>query len=296
MIGAGMVALGQIALSLRRRGSSPGEGRLDRREGRILARGFLVYALAAFVMALLAGIAFEMTPARLAGFVLFAAAAALVSELIVGIAAMHSGWFPAFATALIFLLIGMALGFSAVPLAFLVGFTASTGPAFADMGYDLKTGWILRGINADPEFEVEGRRAQFHAGLLGIGVAALAVVVFHGSYFERNLFPPWDRVTSATIAAGASPTLARALALWAIPGGILQALGGSVRQLGILFATGLLIDYPAAGWTAMVSLATRFALMRRYGAKAESPMYVLAGGFIAGSAIMTFASATLRLR
>lgn len=297
MIGAGMVALVQIAASLRRRAHGVHETRTrtESREGPILLRGFAVYALAALIMALVAGIASEMTLARLVGFVLFAATAALVSELIVGIAAMHSGWFPAFATALIFLLIGMALGFPALPLAFLVGFTASTGPAFADMGYDLKAGWILRGNDADPDYERAGRRAQYRAELLGIGVAALAVLFFHASYFERDLFPPWDRVASATIAAGASPSLARALALWAVPGGLLQAVGGPMRQLGILFATGLLIDYPAAGWTAMVSLAIRFVLLRRYRAKAEAPMYILAGGFIAGSALASFASAMWRL-
>jgi uncharacterized oligopeptide transporter (OPT) family protein len=190
----------------------------------------------------------------------------------------------------------MALGFPPLPLAFLVGFTASTGPAFADMGYDLKAGFILRGRGADPEYEREGRRAQFGAELLGIAVAALAVLLFHASYFERDLFPPWDRVAAATIGAGASPSLAKALLLWAVPGALLQALGGPARQLGVLFATGLLIHFPAAGWTAMVSLAVRFFLTWRYGERADSPMYVLAGGFIAGSALTSFGAATLKLK
>jgi uncharacterized oligopeptide transporter (OPT) family protein len=189
----------------------------------------------------------------------------------------------------------MALGFPPLPLAFLVGFAASTGPAFADMGYDLKAGFILRGRGADPAFELAGRRAQLSAELLGLAVAALFVLLFHASYFERDLFPPWDRVASATIAAGASPALAKGLTLWAIPGALLQLLGGPARQLGVLFATGLLIDFPVAGWTALVSLAVRFAVMRRYGARAENPMYVLAGGFIAGSALTSFAAATLSL-
>lgn len=237
-----------------------------------------------------------MSPLRLIGFILFAATAALVTELLVGIAAMHSGWFPAFATALIFLLIGMALGFPPLSLAFLTGFAASTGPAFADMGYDLKAGFILRGSGRDPRYELEGRRQQFAAELLGFGVAAVAVLLFHASYFERDLFPPWDRVASATIAAGASPGLASALLLWAVPGALLQALGGPARQLGVLFATGLLIDFPVAGWTAAVSLAVRFAITRRYGEGAEATMYSLAGGFIAGSALTSFATATWRAR
>jgi uncharacterized oligopeptide transporter (OPT) family protein len=294
MIGAGLVALVQIVLTIRR-GRVPA-AHSESRIGSTLLWGYGAYVLAALVMAAIAGLATEMSAGMLVGFVLFAATAALVSELIVGIAAMHSGWFPAFATALIFLLIGMAIGFPPLPLAFLVGFAASTGPAFADMGYDLKAGFILRGRGADPGYERAGRRAQFHAELLGLGVAALAVFLFHASYFERELFPPWDRVAAATIAAGASPSLAKALLVWAIPGALLQAVGGPARQLGVLFATGLLISFPAAGWTAMVSLAVRFYLTRRYGERAESPMYVLAGGFIAGSALTSFGAATLKLK
>ena len=49
-------------------------------------------------------------------------------EVIVGLAAMHSGWFPAFAVALITLVIGMLIGFPPVALALLVGFSAATGP------------------------------------------------------------------------------------------------------------------------------------------------------------------------
>jgi uncharacterized oligopeptide transporter (OPT) family protein len=297
MIGAGLVALVQIGTSIRRSAGPSGRPATDAdaRLGATLLGGYGAYVLAAGAMAANAGLVSEMSAGMLVGFVLFAATAALVSELIVGIAAMHSGWFPAFATALVFLLIGMAIGFPTVPLAFLAGFTASTGPAFADMGYDLKAGFILRGCGVDPGYEMEGRRAQLEAGLLGVGVAALAVLFFHGSYFARDLFPPWDRVATATIAAGASPSLAAALLVWAVPGALLQFAGGPARQLGVLFATGLLIDFPAAGWTAMVSLAVRFLLTRRYGERAENPMYILAGGFIAGSALTSFGAATLRL-
>jgi uncharacterized oligopeptide transporter (OPT) family protein len=289
------VALVQIGLAIRKRVTAGEVLPQERRLRASLAGGFVVYIVAALGMALAAGFLSEMSSVTLVGFVVYAAVAALASELLVGIAAMHSGWFPAFATAFVFLLVGMALGFPPVPLAFLVGFTASSSPAFADMGYDLKAGWILRGQGADPALERVGRREQLWAELLGIGVAALLVYFLHASYFERNLFPPWDRVAAATISAGASPELASALLLWAIPGALLQAFGGPARQLGVLFATGLLIHYPAAGWTAMASLAIRFLLTRRYGASAEGPMYILAGGFIAGSALTSFGAATIKV-
>jgi uncharacterized oligopeptide transporter (OPT) family protein len=296
MIGAGLVALVQIAHSLSRRSSKGMTSSLENRTGTTLLGALGVQIAIMLLMALVAGLASEMAPWMLLLFVVFAAVSALAAAILSGIAAMHSGWFPAFATALVCLLVGMALGFPPVPLALLVGFAASISPAFADMGYDLKAGWILRGRGTDPGFERAGRRAQLEAELLGIGVAAIAVVLFHSSYFERDMFPPYDRVAAATIVAGASPSLAKALVLWAIPGALLQAMGGPARQLGVLLATGLLIDFPAAGWTAMVSLAIRFLLTRRYGARAETPMYILAGGFIAGSALTSFGAATLKLK
>ena len=296
MIGAGLVALVQIAHSLTRRRSEVVASSGQTPTGSTLLGALAVSIATLLLMALVAGIASEMTRWMLLLFVVFAAVSALAAAILSGIAAMHSGWFPAFATALVCLLVGMAVGFPPLPLAFLVGFAASISPAFADMGYDLKAGWILRGQGTDPGFERAGRRAQLEAELLGIVVAAIAVVLFHSSYFERDLFPPYDRVAAATIVAGASPSLAKALVLWAIPGALLQAMGGPTRQLGVLLATGLLIDFPAAGWTAMVSLAIRFLLNRRYGARAETPIYILAGGFIAGSALTSFGAATVKLK
>src|SRR5207248_28260 len=84
---------------------------------------------------------------------------------VVGISAMHAGWFPAFAVALITLIIGILLGFPPVALALLVGFSASTGPAFADMGYDLRAGYLLRGEGANPAFELAGRKQQLYAAM-----------------------------------------------------------------------------------------------------------------------------------
>ena len=108
----------------------------------------------------LGGLVGALSPGMLVAFVVYAAFAAFVHELIVGISAMHAGWFPAFAVALITLIVGILLGFPPVALALLVGFSASTGPAFADMGYDLKAGFILRGSGADRGFELDGRRSN----------------------------------------------------------------------------------------------------------------------------------------
>ena len=81
---------------------------------------------------------------------------------------------------------------------------------------------------------------------------------------------------------------------WAEP--LVQALGGPSRQMGILLATGLLIVNPVAGWTAVAALLIRAALTRRFGRAAEAPMYVAAGGFIAGSAVVGFGTGAWRAR
>ena len=301
MIGAGIVALIQIIrimIGKSKAHQAALETHKATRTGADLQKGFgygfVAYMVGAIIIALIGGIVSEMSFLQLLLFILFAAIAAEVSEIIVGLAAMHAGWFPAFATALIFLVLGMLIGFPPLSLALLVGYTASTGPAFADMGYDLKTGWILRGRGAYPELEMAGRLQQFRAELLGYACAIVFLLIFYKAYFESNLFPPVDRVFVATIKAGASPEVLKWLLIWAIPGAIVQLIGGPDRQIGILFATGLLIMNPRAGWTAIVSLAIRLLILKIYGKKAQNTMYVLAGGFIAGSALVSFGTGTAK--
>lgn len=300
MIGAGLVAMVQIifVISGRNKAKTETESYTTTRQqfGRGIGTGFTAFTGAAAILAAITGIYTQMSPTMLAGFIIFAGCAALVSELIVGISAMHAGWFPSFATALIFLIIGMLIGFPEMALAFLVGFTASTGPAFADMAYDLKAGWILRGRGKYPEFENQGRRQQYYAELLGFAVAAIVIGFLYKNYFTGDLIPPVDRVYVATIRAGTSPEVAKYLLMWAIPGALIQFIGGTSRQLGILFATGLLIHNPTAGWTALTALAIRAALVQKFGKSMNSPMFVCAGGFIAGSALCSFGTATLKLK
>lgn len=99
---------------------------------------------------------------------------------------MHAGGFPVFAVALITLLIGILMGLPAPALVVLAGFTAATGPAFADMGYDLKTGYLLRGEGADPAFERDGRAQQAIAALLGFGVAIVVVLLSYQAPFAAR--------------------------------------------------------------------------------------------------------------
>jgi uncharacterized oligopeptide transporter (OPT) family protein len=261
---------------------------------RALGAGSAGYIAIAVLIAVLGGLVGQLSPGMLVAFVVYAAFAAFVHELIVGISAMHAGWFPAFAVALITLLIGILVGFPPVALALLVGFSASTGPAFADMGYDLKAGFILRGSGAEPAFELDGRRQQLYAAMLAFVIAIPTVYFAHPSYFAHDLVPPVDRVYIATIKAGATADVAKALLIWAIPGAILQLLGGPRRQLGILFATGLLIPNPLAGWAVLVGIAIRVAMLKWNGAEARGPMEVLAAGFIGGDALYGFFDSVLK--
>jgi uncharacterized oligopeptide transporter (OPT) family protein len=303
MIGAGLVALTQVMTSLRAERSAVSsvtdalpDSTVDRadRLGRTLSLGFAGYVAIAAIIALAGGTAAELGPARLVLFVLYAALAAFVHEIIVGLAAMHSGWFPAFAVALITLLVGMLLAFPPVPLALLVGFSVATGPAFADMGYDLKAGFILRGLGRDPGFERAGRREQFIAATAAFLTAAVVVLLTWQGYFARDLIPPVARVYVATIQAGVAPGVASALLLWAIPGALLQWAGGPQRQLGVLLATGLLIANTAAGWAVLAGIAIRLVAPRLRRAPEPRTLETMAAGFIAGDALFTFGDSLVR--
>ncbi|HAF2412831.1 TPA: OPT family oligopeptide transporter [Salmonella enterica] len=301
MIGAGIVAMLQVVAEIRtshRASANDDEacGVSQARAGRMLGVGYLVYLLIALMVVALTGGFGEMSRGMLIGFVLYAAFSAYVHELIVGIAAMHSGWFPAFAVALITLTIGILIGFPPHALAVLVGLSAATGPAFADMGYDLKTGYLLRGSGKNPELELAGRRQQFLAAMFGFVVAGVVVVLFHKGFFERGMLPPVDRVYAASIKAGSSWEIAQSLMLWAIPGALLQWIGGARRQLGVLLSTGMLLMSPLAGFAVLAGLAIRYGLLRWRGDRDVAQMSAFAGGVIAGDAIFSFTSAVIKMK
>ncbi|MDK3075868.1 OPT/YSL family transporter [Sedimentitalea sp. JM2-8] len=303
MIGAGLVALwqvGRVVMSSHgeAKASKSAEDGLDQdgaaRLGRSLRIGGIGYLLIALLLAFGTGIYTGMSVPLLIGFLVFAAVAAFVHELIVGIAAMHSGWFPAFAVALITLIIGILIGFPPEALVVLAGFSAATGPAFADMGYDLKTGYMLRGDGADPAFELEGRKQQLIAGMIGFACAIVVVLLSYQSFFDQGMTAPINAAYVAAINAGMSPDTAVNLLIWAIPGAILQFLGGSGRQIGILFATGLLINFPPAGWMVATGVLCRLVYLRLAGADRRDQMEVFAGGVIAGDALYSFFSSGFR--
>jgi uncharacterized oligopeptide transporter (OPT) family protein len=301
MIGAGAIAMIQVGTQIhraRRAAADDGSNATvsSKRAGRILMAGYVIYAVIALLITAFAGGLGNMSIGMMVAFVLFAAFAAYAHELIVGIAAMHSGWFPAFAVALITLTIGILIGFPPTALAVLAGFSAATGPAFADMGYDLKTGYLLRGEGRDPQREAAGRRQQLFAAMTGFVAAAVVVFLFSEGYFAHDMVPPVDRVYAASIKAGSSWDIARSLAIWAIPGAILQWIGGSKRQLGVLLGTGLLLPSPLAGFAVLAGLAIRYVLRKTRGGRELPELSAFAGGVIAGDALYSFTHSVMKIK
>ena len=269
MVGAGMIALIQSAILIRKKYKEKSEAKkkeeaketTEEKEvyvysrsaedmSKALTKGMVLYIIGAIVMAVIGGLVAEMSPVKLVIWVVYAMIAALVSEILVGISAMHSGYFPAMATVIIFLVLGMFIGFPPEALAFLAGYAACTGPAFADMGYDLKTGWILRGKGKNQKFEVEGRKQQYFAELVGAAVAIVAVFIFYKSYFMAGRIPPVAAVYKSTIEAGVA---------------------------GLIF------------------LAVRFIIEKKFGEEGTKNLNVLSAGLIAGSALFSFFTNTFKL-
>ena len=114
-------------------------------------------------------------------------------------------------------------------------------------------------------------------------------MISYRSFFAQNLVAPVDRVYVATIQAGASAAVAWSLVTWAIPGALIQFLGGPKLQLGILLATGLLIPFPLAGWAVLIGIACRIVWQRF--ARGEG-MEVFGAGVIAGDALFAFFTST----
>jgi len=303
MIGAAVIALIQITKALLKKDESSGNTSMLERVSSgagtgntktILAKGYGLYIIVALFISITCGLYSEMSAGMFILWLFFAAFAAIVSELIVGIAAMHSGWFPMFATTVIFLLMGLLIGFPVIPLACLTAFTAATGPAFSDMAYDLKTGWLLRGKGEKEKYEIFGRRQQFICELTGMIVAVIVVFFSYKMYFSQGFIVPTNKAYVATILAGLDSSVAKALLLWGIVGAIVQFIGGPHKQLGVMFATGLLISNKFGGFAIIVALIIRVIVNKKFGEKGQHALYILGAGSIAGSSLYGFFKNTLK--
>ena len=132
--------------------------------------------------------------------------------------------------------------------------------------------------------------------MIAFVVAIPVVYLVHAGYFQRGLVPPVAKVYIATINAGVATGIAKSLLIWAVPGALIQWLGGPKRQLGVMLATGLLIAFPMAGWAVLVGIAIRMGLERFGGPTIRNKIEVFAGGVIAGDALFSFFYSTMNTK
>ncbi len=252
MLGAGLAAVVQM-----------------RAVWRVLAGGLAAHLAIAAVLAVAGGLVAGMPAGMLALFVVYAAAAALLHGVVGGMAALHGGWFPGLALALMAVTGGLLLGFPPAALALLAGFTAATGPGYVALGHGMASaraaGLPMRGVVG--------------AGVAGFAVAGLVVWWGHGALFAAGGMPPMGHVYAIAIRAGAPPGAGMALLQWAAVGAAIQVLGGARRQLGVMLAAGLLLYHPAAGWAVLVGLGLRWGPLRRM---QPENMRAFGAGMVAG--------------
>ncbi len=231
---------------------------------------------------------FEPSLVTILLWVAFAGVAALLHTIIVGYCAMLSGWFPSFAVAIALMMLATIFGFPLELLCLLAGYVLSTGPQFADLGYDLKSGWIVRGRGKDSLLEQYGRSQQVRLQQLGaIAGLATAALIFQ-IYWDLGLVPPMSRVMAATISVTVNPDLTMQLIMGGMVGAIVQTVGTARHALGIMLATGLLLDNVTYGWALGAGL-----MLRRF--LPPQAMAVRAPGLIAGDGIGGFAYAVFRM-
>jgi uncharacterized oligopeptide transporter (OPT) family protein len=126
-------------------------------------------------------------------------------------------------------------------------------------------------------------------------VSSVVVWLAHDLYFSRDLFPPVDRIFAQLIRSGVDASVVGPMFLWAIPGALIQLVGGPRRQVGVLLATGLLVANPSAGFAVLAGLLIRVLVLRVRGEQAESTMTIVAAGVIAGDALFSFFSSVYKL-
>ncbi|MDU1910965.1 OPT/YSL family transporter [Fusobacterium sp.] len=252
-----------------------------------LVYGFGGLIAASIVTAVITGIFSDMSVSEMAVWVLWCAFSSLVAMLLVGMAAMHSGWFPAFAISTIFMTVAILLGFKPLAIAVMTGFIGSVGPCFADMGYDLKAGWILRGKSEDKEYEKYGRKQQVIIEAIGGIIGILVVLLFSKALMSQNVIPPISKVFATTITAGADPAALKEMLMWAIPGAFIQFIFGK-KMVGVLFATGLLLNSPIYGIGVLIAVTVRLIFGSEF-------MEVRDAGLIAADGLFGFVTNLIKV-
>lgn len=298
MVGAGVMSLIQVAAMLRK--SSRDTSDSIEEDGKIYSctvshggvqkavlQAFMLNAAVGAALAFFTGMMAQMSVPQIIAWILWVAVSSVTAPMLVGICAMRSGWFPAFAITTIFLSLGLLFGFPTMPLVILTGYIACTGPCFADMGYDLKTGWILRGKSNDTAYELDGRKQQLIAEMVGAVIGFAVVAGFVSMYFKLGTLAPVSKVFAATIEAGQNPKILGQLIKWGTFGALIQFAFGIKKTVGVLLATGLLINSPMYGIGVVAAVIYRAIF-------GSGRMELRESGLIAGDGIYSFFAALVK--
>ena len=288
MIGAGLVAFIQIIHGLSKRTQTTARAYLvgDTQVKQVLGGAVGLFMLGAVILSALTGLWGNMGLGMYVLWVAFSGLTALVVMLLVGTASMHTGIAPAFAVVTICLTAGLLIGFPPMALAVLVGYIGAVGMPLADTGIGLKAGWLLRGSGAQPDLEQKGRRDQIFLKLVGVVIGVAMAIIFGSTLADTGVIPPMSFFYANAIGEPVSTRLIVDLALWAIPGAILQGVFGS-KSVGLMFATGLLINNPLFGMVVIASV-----IVRRF--MGTTHMQIRGPGLIAGDGVFGFISSVLR--
>ena len=155
------------------------------------------------------------------------------------------------------------------------------------MGYDLKTGWIIRGKGENTEHEVYGRKQQVLIEMLGAVIGIIVVILFADMTLNDGLIPATSTVFATTAPMGSNVALLKELAIWAIPGAIIQAIGRKY-MFGVLLATGLLINNPIYGIGVIIAVIMRKIIGDEF-------MDCRDAGLIAGDGLFSFFSSLIKM-
>jgi uncharacterized oligopeptide transporter (OPT) family protein len=245
-----------------------------------LLGSFGLFITGAVIIAFIMGVFSEMELLQSVFWVLFVGISAIAVMILVGTASMHSGWAPTFAVVTIFMTFGIMLGFPPLAVAVLVGYLGSVSPCLADTAIGLKAGWIIRGKGEDKDHEAYGRKQQVLIKLFGVIIGIFMAVIFGRILINGEVIPPMSIFYANTVGASVEVYLLRELAIWAIPGAVLQFAFGS-RSIGLMLATGLLVNNPVFGISILVALAARLIIGTKH-------MVVRAPGIIAGDGLFGF--------
>ena len=284
MIGAGFIALVQIFFAIIK-GSKKAASEFninDKTVVKTLVSSTGLFFIGALFFAFISGILSDMGVFQIILWLLFTSVAAIIVLILVGTASMHSGWAPTFAVVTIFMTLGIALGFPPISIAVLVGFLGSTGPCLADTAIGLKAGWILRG-GEDEEY---GRKQQIIIKMIGVIIGIIVALITSVTLLQAGVRPPMSIFYAISIDMPVDISSLAQLAIWAVPGMILQIAFGQ-KSVGLMLAAGLLIQNPIFGITVLCAVIIRIIIGTKH-------MTIRAPGLIAGDGLFGFVQNIIR--